>query len=61
MDAIKKLLSIIEYTIGKLVKIFFICLYLLVGSVGLVIMAGLSYGAVKETIKYFNPPPKDNP
>lgn len=49
-----KILSILSYIIGKVVTIFLICLYLFVGSMGLVILAGLSYGAVKETIKLYN-------
>ena len=49
-----KILSILSYIIGKVVTIFLICLYLFVGSMGLIILAGLSYGAVKETIKLYN-------
>lgn len=49
-----KILSILSYLLGKVVTIFLICLYLFVGSMGIIILAGLSYGAVKETIKLYN-------
>jgi hypothetical protein len=54
MDLVNKLLAIIGYIFGKVVTMFLICLYLFVGSMGLIILAGLSYGAVKETIKLYN-------
>jgi hypothetical protein len=34
-----------------------ILLYTLVFSVVFIIIIGMSYGIVKETIKHFNPPP----
>lgn len=54
MDALRKTLKVIEYTLIKVVQMFFICLYLLVGSVGLVIITGMVYGGIKETIKFYN-------
>lgn len=54
MDIIKRLLVIIEYVLSKVVLIFLMCLYLFVGSLSFVIIAGLGYGAVKETIKLYN-------
>ena len=54
MDALRKTLKVIEYTLIKVVQVFFICLYLLVGSVGLVIITGMVYGGIKETIKLYN-------
>ena len=49
------LLKAIEWTL----KTFFILLYSLVFSVFFIMIVGMGYGMVKETIKHFNPPPAE--
>ena len=50
----RKLISLLLYIINKMVQIAIICLYLFVGSMFCVIMVGMGYGAIKETIKLYN-------
>ena len=41
----------IETVIGWIVKVFLISLYTLVGSIMLIVITGLAYGLVVESIK----------
>jgi len=50
----RKLISLLLYTVKRLVQIAIICLFLLVGSMFCVILVGMGYGAIKETIKLYN-------
>ena len=46
-----KVLERIETVIGWIVKVFLISLYTLVGSIMLIVIAGMAYGLVIESIK----------
>ena len=52
-----QLKTILLRTVEWIFKTSFILLYTLVFSVFFIIIVGLGYGIVKETIKHFNPPP----
>jgi hypothetical protein len=54
-----QLKTILLKTIEWIFRGFFILLYTLVFSVFFIIIAGMGYGMVKETIKHFNPPPAE--
>lgn len=50
----RKLISLLFAIMGRMVQIAIICIYLFVGSMVCVIIAGMGYGAFKETIKLYN-------
>lgn len=51
--------SILLRLLNSLIKWFVIVLYTFVFAVYFGIIVSMGYGIIKETIKYFNPPPAE--